>query len=244
MIKDFVRAVIAVIMLGVSVVAYDEYSFFAAERNIVKVTNIAGSRGGTGFLIKTKKGLRVMTNEHVCSGAATPSGLVFLEKNNELASGRIVAKSEKADLCLIEPSDTLGGTGLSFARNIQRNERIWVMGHPYLAPLTEAKGRAVGLAQATVLISIREKPTDPCRKYETPSTEMIFGFIPAPVCLRTYTVVQISALAYPGNSGSPVFNKWGNVVGVIFLSDERMHTGSMVPLNEVKTFISEFEAGL
>ena len=48
----------------------------------------------------------------------------------------------------------------------------------------------------------------------------------------------ISAITYPGNSGSPVVNYWGNVIGVLFAGERNFHTfGLIVPLDEVKRFL-------
>jgi len=50
--------------------------------------------------------------------------------------------------------------------------------------------------------------------------------------------VLISAIAYPGNSGSPIINKYGNVVGVLFAGSRMYHTETMiVPLEYLTNFL-------
>jgi hypothetical protein len=54
---------------------------------------------------------------------------------------------------------------------------------------------------------------------------------------RTTEFVHISSIGYPGNSGSPVINKWGNVVGVLFAGNF-FHTETMiVPLEYLRNFM-------
>ena len=54
---------------------------------------------------------------------------------------------------------------------------------------------------------------------------------------REVKYVAVTAIGYPGNSGSPVINKWGNVVGVLF-AGSFFHTESMiVPLADLRNFV-------
>jgi hypothetical protein len=54
---------------------------------------------------------------------------------------------------------------------------------------------------------------------------------------RTTAYVHISAIGYPGNSGSPVIDKYGRLIGVLFAGTS-FHTESMiVPLEYVRNFL-------
>ena len=56
------------------------------------------------------------------------------------------------------------------------------------------------------------------------------------ICVRTLDSQPVTASIYPGNSGSPVFNKYGNVVGVAFASNE-FSRGYIIPLSFVVNFL-------
>jgi len=55
---------------------------------------------------------------------------------------------------------------------------------------------------------------------------------------KTVPTYLISTITYGGNSGSPVVNKYGEVIGVLFAGSPRYVTeGLMVPLHNLKKFL-------
>ena len=60
-------------------------------------------------------------------------------------------------------------------------------------------------------------------------------------CIRKYRSYSTTAVAYPGNSGSPVVNRYGNVIGVLFAgSSQQERDNYVVPLAELKRVLNKF----
>jgi hypothetical protein len=58
--------------------------------------------------------------------------------------------------------------------------------------------------------------------------------------VRTEAAYMTSIVIYSGNSGSPMVDFWGRVVGVAFASDNRDHYGDIVSLDDLETFLAKY----
>ncbi len=58
------------------------------------------------------------------------------------------------------------------------------------------------------------------------------------ICLRQLKSILTTLGIYPGNSGSPVVNKYGNLVGVVFAGNNQTNYGYVIPLKQVREFLS------
>lgn len=68
------------------------------------------------------------------------------------------------------------------------------------------------------------------------------AFSGSSVCAVSNTSMHMSAVAYPGNSGSPVINDLGQVTGVLFAgSRSEEHVSFAVPLETIKEFLNRLE---
>ncbi len=207
--------------------------------------------GGTGFVVKAPSGKTfIMTNAHICNMTERP--YVLIRQGNNDTRAYILAISRDADLCIVA-NPGIGGGGLSVSSRSRARfgDAMNIIGHPYLNPLTLRSGflNAVGVAhvsycriQASDGVVARRNPDD---FYVRPTLLPIrapTASEPSPTrqdCEKALFSYYTDAESAPGNSGSPVTDDSGEVVGVLFAGNGR-GVSLVVPLEEVRIFLTGY----
>lgn len=248
-VKDTAALVLGMTVLGLFVVfcslAADKFHMLYMDQHIGKnslmVKNPEGAtiRGsGTGFEVQAKSGkVYTITNAHVCALAKDGIIMVELESNSErFIPRRVLEVYEKNDLCLIEGIE--GYTGLKLASDYSLGEPVWAIGYPMGDSMNVSNGRIksrslVELIAEDTLPANCNKPGMQMRSFDT-----FFGSMQ--ICTIQRRAIMTDVQIFPGNSGSPLVNIYGNVVGVVFASDTRTHWGSAVPLADLKELLEAY----
>lgn len=158
-----------------------------SESNSGGIASGGSEWSGSGFALKNGY---IVTNFHVVDGAKS----ILVRGVNGNASSdfaaRVVATDQTNDLAIIEISDSrftgFGTIPYSIRSQIADvGEEVWVLGYP----LTQVLGNEIKLTNGVVS-----------------SRSGFQGDI------STY---QISAPVQPGNSGGPLFDSRGNIVGIV-----------------------------
>jgi len=181
-----------------SIVGVGTFNALATPRMVLK---------GTGFAVKD--GTLIVTNNHVTAPiiAAKESELVIIAGTGNNAKGHkatIVARSEAHDLAILKIEGTRLPALKVSNKNVREGMDVAFTGFPI--------GSVLGIYPVTHrgIISSLTPIAVPAASSRGLSASIVRR-------LRdSYFVYQLDATAYPGNSGSPLFDQSsGEVIGVI-----------------------------
>ena len=232
-----VLTVYLVVMIGRAI--FEQNLRARLAQSVVYVTNDAGNSGGTGFQLENDKGRKfIVTNSHVCEAAGL-DGIISIRSEHEEPSikRRIIEASKTIDVCLIEAVDDM--PALKMADGYEFGDVAHVLGHPYLQPRTFVSGELVGEEQVAIVKYILTPETE---KDVCPGTiEDVQMFIfEMKACVIRYKSISTTITIFGGNSGSPLVNAFGEVIGVVFAANNVDHWGKAVPLEELQEFINRY----
>lgn len=193
--------------------------------------------GGTGFSLTMPSGnVFTVTNSHICY-AAEDKKLLAVHADGYKEELTVMEISDTTDLCIM--SRAMHAPPLEMASYTDHYERINVIGHPKLHPMTWQEGRYVG-GQFLVSIPLNI-PEEMCvgQKFSMQNV-LIFGIFPKRLCMMTVWGQDTTLKTFGGNSGSPIVNDSGDVVGVLFAGDGETQWGLVIPLDSLREFIKVF----
>jgi S1-C subfamily serine protease len=155
---------------------------------------------------------RVITNAHVVAGVKEP--VITLFNSQTQLGGRVIAIDRKKDIAIIFVPG-LTGEKLIFIGPVTPNEIGFVVGYP--------NGGNLRTMPVSVTSEFESIGTDIDGNGETRREVIVFG-----------------GDVKPGNSGGPLLNDQGQVLGVVFAADaENKNTGYALAPSEVAKLVSE-----
>lgn len=192
---------------------------------VVNITGRLGEEkaGGTGILYSTDEGVRVLTNDHVVAGTTA----LKVEVAEQSYTARILGEAPCQDVAVLElPS--AGTTELTTATfgestGLESGEEVTALGYP-----TSGGGsKALATTPGTV------------------TTPQIEGKQISPDLPFYQSLILHTATLNPGNSGGPLLNSAGEVVGVNTLSggDTSENQFYAISIDQIKPLLESLEAG-
>jgi serine protease Do len=173
---------------------------------------------GTGFVIDN--GNKIVTNHHVIASIKEKKQIFNLRIFHKSLpvkgiKARILAEDEFHDLSILEIQESLPPLPLEKERAVKEGHKIAFTGYPigFILGLNPTTHTGTISAIAPIILP-------------SPSAAIINGDLIKHL-KKPFDIFQIDAIAYPGNSGSPVYRiATGEVVGVInmvFIKGKKEH---------------------
>lgn len=193
-------------------VSYFEYHYDAPYR-----APTIHRAGGTGFLIRTDKGLRILTNAHVVSQAGTIR--IHRADQREDYPASVVFIAHDCDLAMLDVADPkffADAAALEIGESPELNSPVLVIGFPI-------GGDRVSITRG--IVSRKDMDT-----YAHSSVD-------------SHATIQVDAAINPGNSGGPGI-QGGKVIGVAFQSLSRgENLGYLIPPEVIRKFLTDVADG-
>ena len=182
-----------------------------------------GYSTGSGFVIKSDKTeTLIATNYHVVEGK--PYSISVWLSEEETVSATILAYTNQKDMCILKLAYPVSLQALAFAESgARQGEAVYAVGFPGAADYLSDK-EAHTSADATItdgiVSAVREATVS---SYGTPTK-----------------ILQINAAINSGNSGGPLFNANGEVVGIntYGINDSQGIFGA-IDISELKSFMAD-----
>lgn len=193
----------------------------------IEVLNNSGEAAstGTGFVYeKDDKYGYVLTNAHVVSGGTNVQGML---SNNEKVKLTILGTDTYTDIAVLrmDAKDVLKVASIGTSKNTKIGNTVFTVGSPL--------GSSYAGTVTKGILSGKDRLIETSASTNGLSSESY-----------TVKVLQTDAAISPGNSGGPLVNLAGDVIGITSLKlvDEKVEgMGFAIPIEDVLTYVDTLE---
>lgn len=236
------RVLLVEILVGLLVVAIGgHYLIRKFDRNLGRIERAEKVRQatymlgnsvqghGTAFNVRLLDRTVSLTVAHVCE---------YIAKSH-IAPIRILAILPEEDLCLIQSLKPEAPYLDLSKKSLSKDEEIMALGYPTDYDSVPSFGYLSHVQET----AIARQPGDggECAPYE--SLEVIgsfLGLIEIKACVHRYLTQATNVIIFPGNSGSPVVDRTGDLVGIMSAGNGQTNFGHMLSIEDIKEFLAAY----
>lgn len=205
---------------------FAEFDSTRAERSIVRVVNTESEGWGTGFVISTKG--HIATNHHVVEDEPWVAVVILMDDQIRSFQAEVVYADEGLDMAIVRAKQ-LGAPALPLAVDLPpKGSEVFAMGFPGQSDDTEAASKLVDFCVANPngfasLDSPLRQAVNITVQRGAYQNEMYYSWFSAwkhdgdpdsPKSWKKLSILQHSAPINKGNSGGPLLNENGEVIGI------------------------------
>ncbi|GAA2140574.1 hypothetical protein GCM10009760_23840 [Kitasatospora kazusensis] len=231
----------------------------------IVVKTSSGTSTGTGVIL-TSTG-QILTNFHVISGAVNDGGQMTVTfKDGSTASGSVTGTDKALDVAVVTASGVSGLTPavLGNSANVAVGDQVVAIGNPEGLTGTVTSG-IISAENRQVSVQVDEGTTRSNGGFGFPNLPGMNGFggrssgssSSSSGDTATYKAFQTDAALNPGNSGGPLINANGQVIGLNSAMYSSSNSGSgadsssagsvglgfAIPMNDIKQVLPKLQAG-
>lgn len=232
----------------------------AVSPSVVQITvkNGKGTATGTGVVLDTSG--RILTNYHVIDTAADGGQITVTFKDGSTAPATVTGTDKSLDVAVITASGAknLTPATLGDSSTVAVGDPVVAIGNPDGLTGTVTSG-IISAENRDVTVQLDEGSTSNNGGFGFPNLPGLRGSLPQQNSgsTTTYKAFQTDAALNPGNSGGPLINANGQVIGInsaMYAPSGTSSTagggsagsvglGFAIPINDIKQVLPKLQAG-
>ena len=192
---------------------------------------------GTGFVVQGESGHKfMMTAGHICDAAEANKVSLYTDISEKSVVFPKWASLNSHDICILGHVDE-DLPAYRVGSEPEITDKLWAIGFPVAYPLTVMSGNVIGDVNVTIQT---DHSINDCQGIYKKIMRTMFGTPVGEICAIQGVETAVTMSVAPGASGSPVINRYGELVGIVSAQNERTAQWlTMVPHRFLKTVIDE-----